>query len=226
LLVATGEGEWIWRPLLNPKQTLATSFAMRQLRGFGLMQRDRVFSSYEDPEASYELRPSAWIEPLGAWGAGRVELVQLSTPDETNDNIVAYWVPEKLPAAGQPLEFSYRLHWQGAQMQRPPGAWVVQTRVGRGYGELAENEQQFIVDFTGPSLTSLPTNATVKAVVSAPSNGQIIESNAYRVEATGSWRMAVRVRQTNAAQPTELRGFLQSGNDVLTETWSNVVPAR
>jgi periplasmic glucans biosynthesis protein len=226
LMVATGEGEWIWRPLLNPKQTLSTSFALRQPRGFGLMQRDRVFSNYEDPEASYEMRPSAWIEPVGTWGAGRVELVQLSTADETNDNIVAYWVPEKLPAAGQPLDFAYRLHWQGAQMQRPPGAWVVQTRVGRGFAELAENEQQFIVDFSGPSLTALPANATVKAVVSAPSNGQIIESNAYRVEATGAWRMAVRVKQTNAAQATELRGFLQSGNDVLTETWSNVLPPR
>ena len=226
LLVATGEGEWIWRPLLNPKQTLATSFGMRELRGFGLMQRDRAFSSYEDPEASYELRPSAWIEPLGSWGAGRVELVQLSTPDETNDNIVAYWVPENPPAVGQPFEFAYRLHWQGAQMQRPPGAWVVQSRVGRGFTELAPDEQQFIVDFAGPSLEPLPANASVKAVVSAPANGQIIESNAYRLEATGAWRMAVRVKQTNPAQPTELRGFLQRGSDVLTETWSNVLPAR
>src|SRR5688572_24526004 len=124
LMVATGDGEWLWRPLINPKQTLTTSFAMRELRGFGLMQRDRAFASYEDPEASYELRPSAWIEPLGSWGAGRVELMQLNTPDETNDNIVAYWVPEKPPAPGQPFDFAYRVQWQGSQMKRPPGAWV------------------------------------------------------------------------------------------------------
>ena len=123
LMVATGDGEWLWRPLLNPGHTLTTSFAMRALRGFGLMQRDRNFSSYEDSEARYELRPSAWIEPMGSWGPGRVELMQLSTPDETNDNIVAYWVPDQLPAVGQPLDFAYRLHWQGTQqMQRPPGA--------------------------------------------------------------------------------------------------------
>ena len=115
LMVATGDGEWIWRPLLNPNQTLTTSFSMRELRGFGLMQRDRNFSNYEDSEARYELRPSAWIEPVGSWGPGRVELMQLNTPDETNDNIVAYWVPEKQPAPGQPLDFAYRLHWQGAQ---------------------------------------------------------------------------------------------------------------
>jgi glucans biosynthesis protein len=227
LMVATGDGEWLWRPLLNPKQTLTTSFSMRKLRGFGLMQRARQFSDYEDSEAHYELRPSAWIEPLGSWGPGRVELVELNSPDETNDNIVAYWVPEQLPATGQPLDMTYRLHWQGSQqMQRPPGAWVTQTRIGRGFAELADDEQQFVVDFAGPSLDALPANAKVKAVVTAPSNGQIVESNAYRVDATGAWRMTVRVKQLHPTEPTELRGFLQSDTNVLTETWSNILPAR
>ena len=48
----------------------------------------------------------------GSWGPGRVELVQISTPDETNDNIVAYWVPDRVPPPGQPLDFSYRMQWQ------------------------------------------------------------------------------------------------------------------
>jgi glucans biosynthesis protein len=226
LMVASGTGEWLWRPLLNPKATLATSFAMPELRGFGLMQRDRNFSSYEDGEARYELRPSVWIEPLGAWGPGRVELVQLNTTDETNDNVVAYWVPSKLPEPGQPLEVKYRLHWQGAKQQRPPDGWVVQTRIGRGYAELAEDEHHFAVDFTGPTLASLQAGAPVKAVVSAPANGEIIESNVYRLEATGAWRMTLRVKQLQPSQTTELRGYLQRGEDVLTETWSNVIPAR
>jgi glucans biosynthesis protein len=226
LMVASGTGEWIWRPLLNPKSTLATSFAMPELRGFGLMQRDRNFSSYEDGEARYELRPSAWVEPLSAWGSGRVELVQLSTGDETNDNIVAYWVPLKLPEPGQGLDVTYRLHWQGAKQQRPPDGWVVHTRVGRGYATLADDEQQFAVDFTGPTLASLPASAPVKAVVSAPANGEILESNVYRLDATGAWRMTLRVKLLQPSQPTELRGYLQRGDDVLTETWSNVIPAR
>ncbi len=226
LSVATGDGEWLWRPLLDPERTFTTSFAMRALRGFGLLQRDRSFASYEDSEARYELRPSAWVEPVGAWGPGRVELVQLHTPDETNDNIVAYWVPDQLPAAGQPLDVVYRLHWQGSQMQRPPGAQVVQTRAGRGYTALADDERQFVVDFAGPSLAALSSDAPVQAVVTAASNGAIVESNAYRVEATGTWRMIVRVKQLDPKQPTELRGFLQRGPDVLTETWSNIVPPR
>jgi glucans biosynthesis protein len=227
LMVATGDGEWLWRPLINPSQVLTTSFSMPELKGFGLMQRDRSFTSYEDTEARYELRPSAWIEPIGSWGAGRVELVQLHTPNETNDNVVAYWVPERLPPPGEALDFAYRLHWQGARVaQEPPGAWVMQSRVGRGYRELADDEHQFMVDFSGPSLTALPPGAEVKAVVSAPVNGEILETNAYLVEATGAWRMMILVKQLDATQPVELRGYLQHGEDVLTETWSNLVPPR
>ena len=191
------------------------------------MQRDRDFRSYEDSEASYERRPSAWVEPVGSWGAGRIELVQIHTPDETNDNVVAYWVPERPPAPGQALDLVYRVRWQGsAEIERPPGAWATQTRVGRGYAKLADGVQQFIVDFAGPSLEKLPADASVSAVVTAPVNGEILESNAYRVEATGAWRMAVRVKQLDPSQPAELRGFLQHGTDVLTETWSNLLPAR
>ena len=227
LMVATGDGEWLWRPLINPSQVLTTSFSMPELKGFGLMQRDRNFTSYEDTEARYELRPSAWVEPLGSWGPGRVELVQLHTPNETNDNVVAYWVPERLPPPGEALDFAYRLHWQGARVaQQPPGAWVMQSRVGRGYRELADDEHQFMVDFSGPSLTALPPGAEVKAVVSAPVNGEILETNAYLVEATGAWRMMILVKQLDATQPVELRGYLQHGEDVLTETWSNLVPPR
>ena len=95
-------------------------------------------------------------------------------------------------------------------MQQPPGAWVTQSRVGRGYRELADDEQQFIVDFTGPVARRRcrPAHA-VEAVVSAPSNGEILETNAYCVEATGAWRMMVRVKQIDATQPVELRGYLQ-----------------
>ena len=101
LSVQLGTGEWIWRPLVNPKRLLVTSFAATNPQGFGLMQRDRSFASYREIGANYEHRPSAWVEP-GQWGSGRVELVQIPTPDETNDNVVAFWVPTIRPSPSSP----------------------------------------------------------------------------------------------------------------------------
>jgi periplasmic glucans biosynthesis protein len=221
LMLATGEGEWLWRPLQNPHQPLVTSFATRSLRGFGLMQRDRSFASYEDAEAHYERRPSAWVTPLGDWGPGRVELVQLPTPDESQDNIVAYWVPAQLPTPGQPLNLRWRIDWQGDTQERPPTAWVSQTRVGRGFAALGPNEQQLLVDFTGPTL---PTTGVVGATVSASAPAQITEKTVYRIEATGAWRLAMRVKTLDPTQPVELRAHLTHEDRTVSETWTYILP--
>ncbi|MDP2442152.1 MAG: glucan biosynthesis protein G [Hydrogenophaga sp.] len=227
LMMVTGDGEWLWRPLQNPRQLVVSSFAMKQLRGFGLMQRDRSFANYEDVEARYERRPSAWVQPLGDWGAGRVELVQLPTPDETHDNIVAYWVPATLPAPGAPFEYAYELAWQGDAPQRPPSAWVTQSRRGYGYTRLSVSEQalqpQYVLDFAGPALEALPPGAPVRAVVSADANGRVLEALAYPNPATRTWRVTLRVERINPGRPVELRAFLQHQNDTLSETWTQLL---
>ena len=160
----TGEGEWLWRPLLNPDRPFTTSFAMQRLRGFGLMQRDRSFVSYEDAEARYDQRPSVWIRPDGDWGAGRVELMQYHSPDETNDNVVAYWVPERLPASGLPLTLGYSMLWQSAAQQSPPRQGrVLQSRLGRGLERPQPGELQFHIDYAGGSLDGLSAVSTPQA---------------------------------------------------------------
>lgn len=111
LQIHAGNGEWLWRPLNNPKHLSVSTFSVENPKGFGLLQRGREFSRYEDLDDRYDLRPSAWIEPKGDWGKGTVELVEIPTPDETNDNIVAFWNPETQPEVGKPLDFAYRLHW-------------------------------------------------------------------------------------------------------------------
>lgn len=227
LMVATGEGEWLWRPLQNPRQPVATSFAVKQLRGFGLMQRDRAFASYEDTEAHYERRPSAWVRPLSDWGPGRVELLQLPTPDETHDNIVAYWVPAQLPAPGAPLDFSYEVAWQGETQAQPPGSRVLQSRRGMGYTRLTPLERsgqvQYVLDFAGPALDALPADAPVRAVVTADANARVLEQIAYPHSASKRWRLSLRVQRLDPTRPVELRAFLQQDNHVLSETWSNII---
>jgi glucans biosynthesis protein len=220
LSIHTASGEWIWRPLTNPRRLIVSSFAIANPRGFGLMQRDRDFARYEDLEARYERRPSAWVAPRAGWGAGRVELVQIPSPDETNDNIVAYWVADSPPKPREAYDFEYRVSWQLDDETKPPGAWVTQTRRGRGYVKKPDDSVGFIVDFEGPSLKKLALDARLEGVATAGDNGEIVESEAYRNEVTGGVRLALRVRRVDANKPVELRAFLRSGGDTLSETWA------
>ncbi len=227
LMLAAGDGqehvEWLWRPLRNPTRTLTSSFQVKRLHGFGLMQRDRAFTSYEDTEAHYEKRPSAWITPVGDWGPGRVELVQIPAADETEDNIVAYWVPEKAPAKGEALDLSYRIAWQGDSQQRPPNGWTVQSRAGRGYKPLAANELQYVVDFAGPAIERLAPDSTVEANVTPVRNARVLDTNVFRNDATGGWRMTLTIARIDPAQPVELRAFLSHDHNALTETWTSLI---
>jgi len=220
LLVHSGSGEWIWRPLTNPKRLIVTSFGSQNPKGFGLMQRDRSYEHYEDLEARYELRPSAWVEPKGEWGPGRVELVMIPTPDETNDNIVAYWVPDNPPAVGRPFDISYRLSWQKNDETRPDSGWTVQSRKGHGWSREPDNSIRMVVDFDGPRLRGLKPDAKVLGGMWFNDNGELMERQVFRNEVTGAWRLSFRFRRLDDDKPVEIRAFLKNDQDTLTETWS------
>jgi glucans biosynthesis protein len=224
LSIQSGTGEWIWRPLVNPKRLLVTSFAMTNPIGFGVMQRDRDFAHYEDLEARYDLRPSAWVQPKGNWGAGRVELVQIPSPDETNDNIVAYWVPDSPPPPNAPLDLEYRLLWQRETATRPPSSWVTQTRRGRGYTRQDDGTIGMVLDFDGPALRKLPADVEIEGIVSVDSNAQVKEVVTQRNDAAGGWRLVLRFTRVDAAKPLELRAYLRNRTSTLSETWSYVLP--
>ena len=224
LLVQSGTGEWITRPLVNPKRLLVTSFALSNPQGFGLMQYDRSFASYQDLEARYDLRPSAWIEPRGNWGNGRVELVQIPTPDETNDNIAAFWVPDALPPPRVPLDVEYSIRWQKNNETRPPLAYITQSRRGHGYSREPDSSIGFVIDFEGPVFKSLASDAVVESVVTVDKNGAVLENHVYRNEVTGGMRLRLRVAQLDDKKPVEIRAFLRTAGGTLTPTWSYIVP--
>lgn len=224
-LLVQMEREWLWRPLSNPRRLLVTSFSAVSPRGFGLMQRDRNFSHYEDLEARYDLRPSAWIKPQGDWGPGRIELVQIPTPNETNDNIVAYWVPDQLPERGQPLSLAYTLSWQMKNETQPSLARVMQTRRGHGFLTEEDDSIRYTVDFIGDNLQKLPADAKVTASVWVGDNGKLLEHQAYRNPVTGGWRVSMRLEREDEDQPVEMRCMLRNKDQVISETWTHVLPA-
>ncbi len=222
LLVNFASGEWLWRPLANPRVLNVSTFATAQPNGFGLIQRDRDFASYQDLETRYELRPSAWVMPRGDWGKGRIELVEIPTKSDTNDNIVQYWVPEQQPKPGTAYAFAYTINWYGDDPTRPPGGRVVATRHDRG---TVEGAHRLVVDFAGKQLEALPADTVLRGAVSiasGPDSADLLDQNVVKNPVTGGWRLTFQVRP-KGREPVELRAFLDKGGDTLTETWSYVI---
>lgn len=221
LALWTGFGERLWRPLNNPPRLMASAFSDRDPRGFGLLQRDRNFDNYLDG-VHYERRPALWVEPLGHWGAGAVELIEIPTDDETHDNIVAMWVPAKTPLPGQELALRYRLHWQAAEPDPIPVARCVATRSGRG-GEPGQpappGSVRFVVEFLGGPLTELPFGIIPDAVVSA-SRGEVSGAVAEPVPngRPGHWRARFDLLAAGH-EAIELRLYLRDRGEALSETW-------
>ena len=216
LSIHAGNGEWIWRPLNNPKHLSVSNFTVENPKGFGLLQRGRDFSHYEDLDDNYDKRPSAWIEPEGDWGKGTVNLVEIPTADETNDNIVAFWSPAELPEIGKPLDVSYRLHWTMDEKALHPSdsAWVKQTLRSTGDVKQSNLIRQpdgsvaYLVDFEGPSLKALPSDAAVRSQVSVSDNAELVENSVRYNEHTKGWRLTLRMKIKDAGKPTEMRAAL------------------
>ena len=214
-------GEWLFRPLRNPPRTTTSSFRLDSPRGFGLVQRDRTFDHYQDLEARYQDRPTAWVEPLAGFEKGSLRLLEISTKLETDDNVAVAWVPDALPERGQPLALSYRLHVGSADDVQGPSARVEATRIGKT-PTFAPDEPpkekgtRFLIDFVGPDLLS---REGVEVVVSA-SGGRILEQHVERNSFAEGVRASFEVAPEPNARDVELRAFLKAKDDVLTETWS------
>jgi glucans biosynthesis protein len=219
LIVESGTGERIWRPLANPRGLRISTFQVENPRLFGLLQRDREFTHYQDLEAHYHNRPSAQVEPLEDWGKGVVELVEIPSTSERYDNIVAYWTPEHRVEAGDQLEFSYRLRFSPDPEERLTGGRTLATRIGgAGTDVLDSSRRKFVVDFVGEALSKLPPDTPVMATVTA-SSGELSPPIAQHNPQTGGWRLFFELTPERG-RSSELRAFLSEGEDVLSETWS------
>jgi periplasmic glucans biosynthesis protein len=223
LAIATGSGERIWRPLMNPHIVRTSSYMDSDPKGFGLIQRDRRFENYEDDGALYHRRPSLWVEPLGKWGRGAVQVVEIPTKDETFDNIVAYWTPEAQPRAGDTLGLDYRLHWADRDPLPASVATVWSTWQGQGGrpGQpIPEGIDKMVIDFKGPALDGLNAESGVEPVVEAR-NGRIAGPvDTWPVGGADRWRLSFDfTSDPDARDPVELRAWLRRNGEAITETW-------
>lgn len=217
-----GTGEWAWRPLVNPHTLRVNRFMDEHPRGFGLVQRDRDPTHYQDPESLFQRRPSYWIEPLGDWGKGGVELVEIPTEEEIHDNIVAYWVPEAPVQPKKPIPFSYVLYAHSHSNSWPPGGRAIATRSGailaNGNGQSSTAARRMVVDFAGGDLDDLYAAQPVQAQITA-NGGDVEDVTVQRLPQSATWRVSFKLKPTSD-RAVDLRCYLTLEGEALTETWT------
>ena len=219
LLVNFASGEWLWRPTDNPRSLNVSGMQTESPKGFGLLQRDRNFDHYQDLETQQHHRPSVWIAPDGTWGPGRVEMVEIPTSADINDNVVTYWVPKPPAKPGEPYGFAYTMYWYGEDPSRPPGGRTFSTR--RDTGRI-DGAQRFVIDFAGGKLKDIPADRVLRGVVTVVGGAdvaELLDQHVVKNPEIGGWRLSFHIRP-KTREAIELRAFLEEGGEVLTETWS------
>lgn len=212
LLMRTGGGERIWRALANPDRLQVSGFQDAAPRGFGLMQRARGFADFHDLEAQYHRRPGLWVEPLEDWGAGEVQLVEIPTPSEIHDNIVAAWVPRDGLKAGQARRLRYRLHWAS---EAPESGGTLRFAATRSGAAGRGNAVRFVLDTTPVQggLDALPQPAVTA------SGGTIANAVVQANPETGGLRLSFELEPAGA-RLVELRAVLLGGTVPVSESWT------
>lgn len=212
----TGTGGQLFRPLVNPVDLQFSSFTDTSPRGFGLMQRKRDFRDYEDLALNYQMRPSLWIEPIGDWGKGAVDLVEIPTPSEVNDNIVSFWRPEKALAAGKEYSFTYRMYWGWDNPWPTDLARVVATRIGGVTDH--QDGRMFVIDFNGKPFENLPKDASFHLIPHTSAGAiknVVVEPNPH----VKGWRTTFEFYPGDA-KLAELQCQLANDQGPISETWT------
>lgn len=220
LMMQTGAGEWLWRPLANPKTLQVSAFQDMSPRGFGLMQRKRNYRDFLDLESRYERRPSLWAEPIGDWGPGAVELYEIPTQLETNDNIVAFWQPKETLKQGQSYSYVYRLHWCSnwpTDINLPLGRTVFSSAgVDPNYSanppSYDPDLKLYVLEFAGGDL-----EGDIVADVTA-STGEISQVHLQKNDVEKTTRLSFE-HNVNGADISEIRAVLKRGDKKASETW-------
>lgn len=221
LLIHISAGEAQWHPLDNGNAMRFSKIPLDKFIGFGLIQRDREFKSYQDLGAHFHLRPSAYVEPVGSWPAGSVQLIELPTKDSHDDNVTAYWEPTKHPKPGQPLKIGYRIHWLG-EMGVGGLSKVVSSRRTQSIFDPSEKRTastRYYVDFAQLSNPQDEAGEVVLAV-EVGNGGKLKEKSMQRNPNTGGWRAEFLVTNPDDAAQCEMNCRLIAAGRPVSETWT------
>jgi len=200
------------------------NYPVNNVKGFGLMQRDRKFENYQDIELNYEERPSYWIEPVGNWGEGRIELIELATKDETFDNTIVAFIPNRVIEPGKPFSFAYRMRslTDGGNLHKL--GRTVNTFTAPAHA-LGSNEAQrpdarrFMIDFAEGEMAYFLKEPNLVQIDATVTGGKFMRSFLVPNPAIKGFRVMVDA-ELHPTDFTRVTVLLRSEGRPITETWN------
>ena len=211
LQMLTGGEQRLWRVLSGHSTLQVSAFMDENPLGFGLAQRARTFDAYQDAEARYEKRPSAWIAPQDGWGKGTVTLVEIPVQNEFNDNIVSFWQPSDTLKAGERYDYNYNLSFAPEPPDSAPIARVIETMSGQSVNNASA--RTFVIDY---DLDLFGADDPVPQI--RTSSGSIGHSYLLRLPDQGRMRLAFEYLP-DGEKLADLSVVLNGPEGPLSESW-------
>ena len=153
LMMLTGAGEWIWRPLANPKTLQVSAFSTSTQRGFGLMQRKRRYGDFSILNRNMSAGRACGSSPSATGARARSSFMR--SPRAWRSTTISS------PSGGRARRsrkapnsrFAYRLNWatNGRRSRQDNKAMV---EVFRRRSQCPSGQARlFVIDFAGGNLT-------------------------------------------------------------------------
>jgi len=247
VLINTGKGDWLWRPLGQAPIVQFYKFKDDNPKGFGLLQRDRDFQHYQDLDFKYNVRPSAWVTPHGEWGKGSIILIHRPSDNPNTDNVVLFWHPDQAPKAGDRIDLDYTIDFFMNDAARPSLAystatWIISpapppppqkpSLLPNGVLPIAPSPSpvpsskpgdttpvQFMIDFAGNETEDIPANNPPYLYLHFdPPETRLREQSLQKIGYNNSWRATFTIIPFKHNQPTELRCRLMENPPPLKDT--------
>ena len=215
LLLWTGKGEQIWRPLANPRELQISAFADSGPRGFGLMQRERDVRRLPGPRGALREAPVALGRADRRLGRGRRRAG--GDPDRPRGQRQH----RRVLAAARSAEGEGRVH---------PELSAALVLVGAGRDDAGRGGRDAMRPGVGPEEPPVrhrfrrrraegpsggrAARRSISAAARARSRIRWCEPN----PATGGWRLSFQLNQ-GSEKLVEMHARLMDGDKPLTETW-------
>ncbi|HBM15555.1 MAG TPA: hypothetical protein DD381_04310 [Lentisphaeria bacterium] len=215
--ILKSDNNLIFEPLENFQNNVISEFTVKDLKYFGLVQRERNYESYETPFLPQQLMPNVWITPATGWGDGKIELFQTNTDNIDKLNIYAFWSPTEKLEPKKPYTFEYSINWSMSEHPSTLGR-ASDTRIGED-GDII----RFAVKFTGDQLQKLP--AVTNLIPNIKTSGNIKLNGQYQLlkdPYDNSWRVTIPISKANDKQNTDVSTIyctLMDEKTPVTETW-------